>query len=133
MTAAVLTAAAIEAMLARLLRAKEHDIAVIVGEMPERDLDVPDNLLPVPHGVPNPERLATFAVEKDGQKLHRNCALDHLSNGGEQIVQIQGLGSDGRHFQQEVQQFLALAKWRTCFGATHFASQARHIRGSPPA
>ena len=36
MTAAVLTAAAIEAMLARLLRAKDHDIAAIVGEMPER-------------------------------------------------------------------------------------------------
>ena len=31
-----LTAAAIEAMLARLLRAKEQDIAAIVGEMPER-------------------------------------------------------------------------------------------------
>ncbi len=75
-------------------------------------------------GVADAQPLRPLAVKQNGEQIVGNHFLDDRRDVRQKLVEIERLGGDARHFQQEVEQLGALAE-------TDFASLARDRRQLP--
>ena len=76
----------------------------------ERNRQAAHNFFAVPDGVPDGERVRALAVQQDGEHIVGNHFLHDGRDGGELLRQIERLGADARHFEQEIEQLGALAE-----------------------
>src|SRR5206468_877064 len=92
----------------------------------ERERQLVDDLRPVPDSVPDAQTLALLVIEQDGEQLAVDDLLDDIGDIGEQLIEIQRLRSDCRHFEQKIEQLGALAKTHGGFSwGRHFQPGSR--------
>ncbi len=76
----------------------------------EPDDHAAHDLFAVADGVANAQALIAFAVKQNREQIVGNYFLNNAGHVRQKLVEIQRLGRDARHFQQEVEQLGAFAE-----------------------
>src|SRR5260370_39434744 len=67
------------------------------------------------NGIADSQVLPSFAVKQDGQQLVGNDLLDDFGNVGQELVEVERVGSGSGDFQQKIEQLRTLAEAHTGF------------------
>ena len=76
----------------------------------QRDGKIAHHFFAVADGVANAQIFALLVEEQNREQIVGDDAAHDAGDAGEQFIEIESLGGDGRNFQQEIEQIAALAE-----------------------
>ena len=105
------------------LRRRSHDAFA------EADHQAAHDLFAVADGIADAQALISFVVQQDGEQIVGNHFLDDVGDVRQQLIQIERLRGDARHFEQEVEQLGALAERFNGFAGSGHGGRGLSRRG----